>query len=113
MHNEKYRNGHIVISAYKPKPGKEDGLLEVLKTHLPILRKENLITGREGILMKAKNGTYIEVFEWKSSKAIEQAHSNEAVLEMWKKFDEVCEYSKLADLEESNGLFAGFIPVNI
>ncbi len=62
--------------------------------------------------MKAKDGTILEVFEWKSSKAIEQAHSNKAVLEMWKKFDEVCEYAKLTDLEESKGLFAAFEPVN-
>jgi hypothetical protein len=113
MHNENFENGHIVISAYKPKPGKDEGLLDVLKTHLPILRKENLITDRNGILMRAKDGTYIEVFEWKSSKTVEQAHSNAAVLEMWKKFDEVCEYAKLCDIDEAKGLFAGFEPVNI
>jgi hypothetical protein len=113
MHNENFGNGHIVISAYKPKPGKDHELLEVLKTHLPILRQENLITDRKGILMKAKDGTFIEVFEWKSSKAVESAHSNKAVLEMWKKFEEVCDYSKLSDIEEAKGLFAGFEPVNI
>jgi len=113
MHNENFGNGHIVISAYKPKPGKDAGLLEVLKTHLPVLRKENLITERKGILMRAKDGTYLEVFEWTSSKAVEQAHSNPAVLEMWKIFDEVCEYAKLSDIDEAKGLFAGFEPVNI
>ncbi len=49
MHNEKLENGQIVISAYKPKAGKEDKLLKVLITHLPILKKENLITERQGI----------------------------------------------------------------
>jgi len=39
--------GRIVLVGYKPKPGKESELEALMKTHLPILREEGLVTDRE------------------------------------------------------------------
>ncbi len=97
-----------VIVAYKPKPGKEKQLDRLMKDHVPRLRKEGLATDRQSILMKAKDGTVVEVFEWKSKEAIESAHTNQAVLKMWEEFADVCEFVPVATLEEASEMFSEF-----
>jgi hypothetical protein len=104
--------GSIVIVAYKPKPGKAEVLKALTKTHVPRLKKEGLVTDREAIMMKAADGTIIEVFEWLSDEAIQKAHSNPEVLKMWGEYAEVCDYVPLNTLSESNMMFAGFVPVD-
>ena len=101
----------MVIVCFKPKEGKSDLLLEVVKEHLPVLKKEGLITDRPGYAMRAKDGSIIEVFEWKSQEAINDAHKNKSILELWKRFENVCEYIPLSELEETKGIFPGFEPV--
>ena len=70
----------ITIACYKPKPGKAEALHLLMREHLPILRSQDLVTDRDSIIMEAKDGTIIEVFEWKSLAAIEKAHTNPEVL---------------------------------
>ena len=65
--------GRIVIVCYKPKSGKEKELEGLSKTDIDRLKKENLVTNRQPIIMKSQDGCIIEVFEWKSKEAIEQA----------------------------------------
>jgi hypothetical protein len=48
-------SGVIVIVAYRPKPGKETELLELVRSRVPTLRKENLVTGREPTIMRARS----------------------------------------------------------
>lgn len=105
--------GVFVISAYRPKPGQEARLLEVLRTHLPILRGEGLATDRPSHVMRAKDGTVLEVFEWESQGAIDAAHENAAVKAMWEEFEKACEYATLSRLPESQELFASFEPVDL
>ena len=105
--------GIYAIAAYRPKKGKERLFREVLKDHLPILRKERLVTDRPSYLMRASDGTFVEVFEWKSGAAIEQAHQNPAVRAMWARFDEACTYESLANLKESKDTFANFEAVDV
>ena len=105
--------GIVVIVAYKPKPGKEDGLRAELNDHVPILRGQNLATERPTLVLRARDGTLLEVFEWQSLEAINQAHTNPTVLAMWKRFGEVCDFRPLASLEECQGPFAGFEPVTL
>jgi quinol monooxygenase YgiN len=104
--------GQIVIVAYKPKPGKEEALKQLMQTHLPRLKQEELVTDRESIIMEATDGTIIEVFEWLSAEAIANAHSNKAVQQMWAEYAEVCDYVPLNTLKEASDMFAGFKPVN-
>lgn len=104
--------GRIVIACYKPKPGKEAELDVLMKTHLPILRKEGLATDRKSIIMRASDGTVVEVFEWVSDEAMAAAHENTAVQKMWQAYAEVCDYVPLSTLKETNDLFAAFTPLN-
>lgn len=105
--------GKVVIAVYRPREGKEQQLLAVVKEHLPILRGQGLVTDRPSVVMRAKDGTIVEVFEWDSPEAIEEAHNNDVVREMWARFDAACECKTLADLEECPDLFPLFDPVEV
>lgn len=104
--------GIIVIAAFRPKQDKNELLMEAVREHLPLLRKEDLITERKGYAMKSEDGSIIEIFEWKSEEAIGRAHKSEAVLKLWKKFEEACEYIPLRELKESDNIFPEFKPLD-
>ena len=103
--------GVIVIVAYRPKPGKEKETLGLVRSRVPTLRKEGLVTDRVPTIMRARDGTIIEVSEWKSEDAIDAAHKNPNVLAMWNQFFEICDCVPLNTLAEANDLFAGFEPI--
>jgi quinol monooxygenase YgiN len=103
--------GVIVIVAYRPKPGREKELLEIVRARVPTLRKEGLVTDRVPVMMRAKDGTIIEVSEWKSPEAIEEAHKNPRVLAMWNQFFAVCDCVPLKTVPEAESMFAGFEPI--
>src|SRR5437899_13106131 len=104
-------SGIVVIVAYRPKPGKENELVELVRSRVPTLRKERLVTDRAPTIMRARDGTIIEVSEWKSQEAIDAAHKNPIVLAMWNKFFAVCDCVPLNTLPEPAEMFAGFKPV--
>ncbi|MCQ6960799.1 hypothetical protein [Mucilaginibacter aquariorum] len=103
--------GRIVIVAYQPKPGKAHQLKELINTHVPRLKQEGLVTDRQPVTLETSNGTIIEIFEWLSAEAIQQAHQNKAVHQMWAEFDAVCIYVPLNTLSETGNMFAEFTPV--
>lgn len=104
--------GSFVICAFRPKSGMDDDLVAVLWDHMPTLRSQDLITDRPAYVMKASDGTIVEVFEWKSAKHAEAAHSNPVVLVLWKRFEACCDYITLGDLAESKGPFPHFEPID-
>ena len=104
--------GKLVIACYKPKHGKSAALKELCKTHVARLKKEGLVTDRLPVIMEAADGSVIEVFEWLSQQAIDNAHQNPAVLQMWSEYAEVCDYVPLNTLAEANNMFAAFNPVD-
>src|SRR5438876_3433408 len=104
-------SGVVVIVAYRPKPGKEEELLALVRGRVPTLRKEGLVTGRAPTIMRSRDGTIVEVSEWKSQEAIDAAHKNPNVLAMWNKFFAICECVPLNTLAETKEMFAGFEPI--
>ena len=105
--------GKFVIVAYRPRPGKEEELLQLTREHLPILRSQGLATDRPSYVMKSTDGTIIEVFEWKSAEAIAAAHQNSVWQAMCARYSEVCDYISLENLIESKNMFAEFDPVDL
>jgi len=103
-------SGTIVIVGYQPKPGKEEALNALTRRHYSLLKDAGLVSDRIPIIMKAKNGTIVEVFEWKSAAAIEQAHTHPVVLKLWEEYAAVCEYVPVGGLEEMGDLFSAFTP---
>ena len=101
-----------VIACYRPKPGKEAALMDLVRGHVPALRRLGLVTDRAPYCMRAADGTLVEVFEWASAKAIEAAHQNPEVHAMWAAFGAACSYVKLSELAEAQNLFAEFTPLD-
>lgn len=98
--------GVMVIACYRPKPGKDAELLALTRTHLPILVKEGLAEDRPATLGRAKDGTLVEVFVWKSKEAIDAAHQNPRVGALWMKYGEIADFVMTKDLAEASALFA-------
>ncbi len=103
--------GSISVACFKPRPGCEQALLELVRNHLVPLRAEGLVTGRAPIVMRTQGGTIVEVFEWVSQEAIAGAHKNPAVLELWKRFEAVCWYETPSNLPEFQNMFSHFEPI--
>jgi hypothetical protein len=103
--------GSISVACYKPRPGCEAALLELVRSHLPPLRAQGLVTDRVSIVMRAADGTIIEIFEWVSQEAIAGAHTNPAVLDLWKRFEAVCTYDVPSNIAEFQNMFAHFASV--
>lgn len=104
--------GDMVIVAYRPKPGREDDLLELTRAHVPELRQLGLATDRATLAMRSKEGVIVEVFEWRNG-AINAAHTNPDVLAMWERYAAVCDYVPLQELPEALNLFAQFEPIDL
>ena len=79
---------------------------------MSILKTQNLVTDRAPIIMKAADGSIIEVFEWKSADAIKEAHQNKVVQELWERFSQVCDYEIPVNVKEFQGLFSEFEVLN-
>jgi hypothetical protein len=103
--------GSLSVACYKPRPGKDAELLELVHNHLPPLRSQGLVTARPSIVMRTADGTVIEVFEWCSQDAIAAAHESPVVLELWKRFETVCWYETPSNIPEFQHMFAHFEPV--
>lgn len=105
--------GQMVIVVYRPKPGREAELLELVRGHVPALRAEGMATERPPLVMRAADGCIVEIFEWTSAEAVEGAHHSPNVMAMWGRFAEVCDYETLANLPEARRMFSPFDPVEL
>ncbi|MEH7073284.1 antibiotic biosynthesis monooxygenase [Neobacillus drentensis] len=101
----------VFMALYRPKPGKEEELKELLKIHIPTLREQELITSRELLTLQAEDGTIIEIAEWKSTEAIEKAHQSDAVMAVWDKIGSLAELTSLSTLAEAGHPFPNFKPL--
>ena len=102
-----------VAAAYRPKGGRARELLACVRDHLPVLRAEGLATDRPPLVLRAADGTLVEIFEWRSEEAIERAHGNPAVLALWDRFAACSDYVPLASLPEAQQPFSSFEPVDL
>ena len=105
--------GRIVIACYRPKAGHGDALHALMRTHVKTLRSLGLVTDRAPITMQAKDGSFVEVFEWVSNDAIQAAHSHPVVLKMWEAYGKVCDYVPVTEVAEASQLFSEFTPVTV
>ena len=103
--------GSISAACYKPRPGREEALLELVRNHLPPLRTEGLVTERAPIVMRCADGTIVEIFEWVSQEVVAGAHKNPVVLDLRKQFEAVCWYETPANIAEFQNMFGHFEPM--
>lgn len=103
-------SGRVVISCYRPKPGCEGALDALVAEHYSCLAAEGLVSDRTPVVMKAADGTVVEVFEWASKEAVAQAHESATIGKLWGEFAEVCEFVPIGNLPEAGQLFSEFTP---
>ncbi|SEN53122.1 putative quinol monooxygenase [Paenibacillus sp. OV219] len=100
--------GIVAIATYRPHPGKEEQLKDIVRRHLPTLRAEGLITEMTPLHLQAEDGSILEIFEWASAEAKDAAHRSPAVREVWGVLMEVAEMTALASLAEAAQPFSNF-----
>jgi hypothetical protein len=98
-----------VIAAYRPKPGKERELRDLIREHRRSLTDAQLITSRQPQILRARSdGTLLEIFEWASAKAADRAHRHAPVRAIWKKLATVADFVPLSDIAEAGKAFSHF-----
>lgn len=100
--------GNVVFAVYKPHAGKEKELEKLIQQHVPVLRELELVTDRPSLTFKSKDGTYVELIEWRDSESAGTAHEHPAVARIWEAMGSVADFKKLADLPEAGTGFPHF-----
>ncbi|MBP1965703.1 hypothetical protein [Paenibacillus aceris] len=103
----------FTMAMYRPHPGKEDELAEIVKEHVPMLREEGLITDFTPVTLQSADGTLIEIFEWLSEEAKDKAHTSPKVWPLWEKMMKVAELVSLSSLPEADKPFPNFKRVTL
>lgn len=75
---------------------------------VPLLRRLHLATDHPATVLRAADGTIVELFEWVSAAAMATAHEDPEVLAMWARYAECSDYSTLAELPNAATMFAEF-----
>jgi hypothetical protein len=103
----------VVFALYRAHEGKDAELEKIIAQHVPTLRRLELITDRPVILVKSKNGTYIEIFEWRTAESAGLAHHHPEVAKVWEAMGKIADLPKLDSLEEIKEQFPHFKPINL
>jgi hypothetical protein len=103
--------GIIAIACYRPNQGNERKLLAAVRNNTPLLFSLGLITSRLPIIMKATDGTILEIFEWASRSAKSTAHKNPDVMGLWALMMALGKNVPLKSIPEAKEIFANFKPI--
>ena len=103
----------VVIAMYRPKKGHEAELRKLVAKHYPTLHEYGLVTERQPVLARAKDDTFIEVFEWRSKDATRKAHELPAVAQIWEAMEVHGSFATLNSLSEAEHQFPHFEPIDL
>ena len=85
----------IVICTYRLKQGKERQFFKLLATHWATLQKLRLVNEQPHLVFRGKDESkktfFVEIFAWKSARAVVIAHESPAVLALWEPMEQFCE----------------------
>jgi hypothetical protein len=102
--------GRIVIVAFRPRPGRQQALESLIRRHDQLLRAEGLVSDRRPTLMRAADGTMVQLLEWVVP--VETIRGAPVLRSMRAEFEAVAEFVPLADVPEARQLFADFEAVD-
>lgn len=103
-----------VIAAYRPKAGQAHALRKLVREHQATLHAAQLITSTPTILLRARSdGTLLEIFEWVSARAADEAHQHEAIRTVWKRLAAVADFVPLSAVKEAGKAFSHFEAVKV
>jgi quinol monooxygenase YgiN len=77
-----------VLCTYRPKPGKEKELFDLVKKHWPALHKAGLATNEPAQIYRATEKSsgkvyFVEIYSWKDEKSPQVAHESPEVMKIW------------------------------
>lgn len=96
------------LVCHRPKSGQAEVLRTLVGTHHARLYEQGLVTRRAPIVMQARDGALLELFEWKSARAIDEARENPVVRVIEERYTAVADRVPLAALPEASAAFASF-----
>jgi hypothetical protein len=98
----------VSLSAYRPRPGREDELLPHLREEVATLRARGYITSRPAPICLTARGEYLVIAEWATETSVDEAHADDVILEVWRRKKQLVEYIAPADLDQSDVPFASY-----
>jgi hypothetical protein len=96
----------LAFSAYRPYPGKSVELIALFHEELAILRRQGHVTERPAPVVRTEEGELLVVLEWSTEHAVDDAHADPEVLEVWERKAQLAEYIAPAILSGSDVPFA-------
>lgn len=104
-------SGKYTLNCYRPKEGHAAALDALVARHHAVLVAEGLATEQAAIVMKAGDGTVVELYQWSSREAVDAAHTNVALGVLWGEFAEISDFVPVGQLEEAQSIFSSFTRV--
>lgn len=98
----------LSFSAYRPRPGREDEVLPHLRDEVATLRSRGHITSRPAPICLTARGEYLVIAEWATETAVDDAHADEVILDVWRRKEELVEYIAPCDLDRSAVPFVSY-----
>ena len=96
----------LALAAYRPRSEREDDFLVFLHEELALLRRRGHVTERRAPVVRAPKGELLVILEWSTDHAVDDAHADPDVLEVWDRKAELAEYIAPAALSGSDIPFA-------
>ena len=96
------------LSAYRPRPGRDDEVVPHLREEVATLRAYGYITSRPAPICLTARGEYLVISEWATETSVDEAHADDVILEVWRRKEKLVEYIAPADLEGSGVPFASY-----
>lgn len=100
--------GSVVLSALKPKAGKQAELMAMLEEQVQRLRQLGFVSGYPRQLMTAADGTVISIFQWDSDEAAKRAHEHPEFHQMWEAMSRISDAVPLSEVPEAQKPFSNF-----
>ena len=93
-----------MLVTYRPKAGKAEELLELVRKHWPTLHGLGLSTDEPAIVYRATNKRsgkvfIVEIFSWKDGEASTRAHTTPEVMALWDPMGPIMDGMELAAIE--------------
>jgi hypothetical protein len=82
----------LTLVQYQARPGSEEELAGVLRTHVARLRELGLVADKPHFVAARtdKAGSFVESFWWAHEGAASLAHDHSEVQEMWMRVEDLC-----------------------
>ncbi|MCA1826240.1 MAG: hypothetical protein ABR567_17915 [Myxococcales bacterium] len=82
----------LALVMYQARPGSEEELAGVLRTHVARLRELGLVADRPHFVAARtdQNGAFVESFWWAHEGAPALAHDHSEVQEIWMRVEDLC-----------------------